>query len=54
VLFNEYTKQLTVQTTRLQRVLDTDLVAFNAELTRLGLPTINARCPGKSVCGVVP
>jgi len=54
VLFNEYTKQLTIQTTRLQRVLDTDLAAFNAELARLGLPAINARCPGKQVCGAVP
>ena len=54
VLFAEYTKQLTVHTTRLQRVLDTDLAAFNAELQRLGLEPVNAKCPGKQVCGVVP
>jgi hypothetical protein len=29
-------------------------VAFNAELKRLGLEQINAKCPGKQVCGVVP
>jgi hypothetical protein len=54
VLFAEYTRQLTVQTTRLQRVIDTDLGAFNAELQRLGLERINASCPGKQVCGIVP
>ena len=54
VLFAEYTRQLTVQTTRLQRVIDTDLGAFNAELQRLGLERIKASCPGKQVCGIVP
>jgi hypothetical protein len=38
----------------LQRVIDTDLAAFNAELRRLGTESINAKCPGKQVCGIVP
>jgi hypothetical protein len=54
VLFAEYTKQLSVQMGRLQQVVNTDLAAFNAELQRLGLDPINAKCPGKQVCGVVP
>ena len=54
VLFGEYSRLLAVQTARLRRVLDTDLVAFNAEIKRLGLETINANCPGKEICGAVP
>jgi hypothetical protein len=54
VLLQEYSRLLAVQTTRLQRVLDTDLTAFNAELQRVGLPTINGECPGNQVCHVVP
>jgi hypothetical protein len=54
VLFDIYTKQLTDETTRLNAVIATDLSAFNAELTRLGLQVINAKCPGKAVCGMVP
>jgi len=49
VLFDEYAKVLAVETNRLQRVLSTDLVAFNAELTRLGLATLSC-----SICGLVP
>ncbi|MEX2153006.1 MAG: glycosyl hydrolase [Gemmatimonadaceae bacterium] len=54
VLFAEYSKQLGVQTGRLQTVLTTDLVAFNNEVKRLGMDPINPKCPGKQVCGVVP
>ena len=54
VLLGEYSRLLAVQTARLRRVLDTDLVAFNAEIKRLGLATINANCPGKEICGAVP
>jgi len=54
VLFAEYTRQLGVQTGRLERVLNTDLTAFNAELRRLGLPTIDARCAAGQVCAIVP
>jgi hypothetical protein len=54
VLLAEYTRQLDVQKGRMQRVVDTDLAAFNAELRRLGLPIINPRCPGKQVCGTIP
>jgi photosystem II stability/assembly factor-like uncharacterized protein len=54
VLFAEYTKQLDVQIGRLQQVITTDLAAFNAELQRLGLAPINAMCPGRQVCGIVP
>jgi len=54
VLLNEYTKILDVQIVRLQGVVKTDLTAFNGELKRLGLEEINAKCPGKQVCGVVP
>jgi hypothetical protein len=35
-------------------VIASDLAAFNAELTRLGLQAINAKCPGRAVCGMVP
>jgi hypothetical protein len=54
VLFDIYSKQLAVQTTRLQTVINTDLTAFNAEAQRLGLAVINAKCPGKTVCAPVP
>jgi photosystem II stability/assembly factor-like uncharacterized protein len=40
VLFEIYSKQLPVQTDRLQRVLDTELAAFNAELQKASLPPI--------------
>jgi photosystem II stability/assembly factor-like uncharacterized protein len=54
LLLIEYNKLLAVETARLDRVLATDLVAFNAELRRLGMQVINAKCPGAQVCGVVP
>jgi len=54
VLLGEYSRLLSVQTARLARVIDADLGAFNAELKRVGLPTINGACPGNQVCGVVP
>jgi len=47
VLFAEYSRQLTVQTTRMDQVIARDLAAFNAELRRLGLPTIIPKCPAK-------
>jgi hypothetical protein len=47
VLFEEYTKQLGVQTGRLNQVIARDLAAFNAELRRLGLEPI--RSPGRPV-----
>jgi hypothetical protein len=54
VLLDEYSKLLAVQTARLQRVLDTDLRSFNAELQRVGLQPINAECPGNQACRIVP
>lgn len=54
VLFAEYTKQLNVQLGRMQRVIETDLAAFNAEVTRVEMQTINAKCPGRQVCSAVP
>jgi photosystem II stability/assembly factor-like uncharacterized protein len=54
VLFAEYTRQLDIQIGRLQQVITMDLAAFNAELQRLGLPIVNAKCPGRQVCGMVP
>ena len=39
-IFNDLKGELKVQTDRLQKVLNTDLVAFNAELRRLGLEAI--------------
>jgi len=54
VLFKEYSAQLSVQTGRLQKVLITDLAAFNTELKRLGLPTIEGKCPTGQVCEIVP
>ena len=54
VLLAEYSRLLKVQTDRLQAVLVRDLVAFNNELSRVGLQTINASCPGRQVCGPVP
>jgi photosystem II stability/assembly factor-like uncharacterized protein len=54
VLFAEYTKQLEVQTTRLQQVLVRDLAAFNAELRRLGLPPIEPpKCPPGPRCATI-
>jgi hypothetical protein len=47
VLFEEYTKQLGVQTGRLDAVIARDLAAFNAELKRLGLEPIKA--PGRPI-----
>ena len=54
VLFREYTSQLNVQAGRLNKVLITDLAAFNSELKRLGLPVIEGKCPAGQVCGIVP
>ena len=54
VLLNEYGRQLTLQLARLERVLATDFAAFAAELRRLGLPPINANCPGATGCEVTP
>ena len=54
VLFDIYSKQLAVQIARLQRVIDTDLAAFNAELQKANLAIINPRCPGQTVCAPVP
>jgi len=46
VLLNEYSKLLSVQIVRLDKVVAVDLAAFNAELKRLGLEQINGKCPG--------
>jgi photosystem II stability/assembly factor-like uncharacterized protein len=54
VLLREYTSQLKVLTGRLDKVLVTDLTAFNAELKRLGLPPIEGKCPAGQHCEVVP
>ena len=54
VLLAEYAKLLKVQTDRLDAVILKDLTAFNAELSRLGLQAINAKCPGRQVCSMVP
>ena len=54
VLLDIYSRRLAVETGRLSSVLLADLAAFNAEVTRLGLAVINAKCPGQQVCGVVP
>jgi len=54
VLLAEYSRLLKVQTDRLEVVVTRDLTAFNAEVSRLGLQPINAKCPGRQVCGVVP
>jgi len=54
VLLAEYTKLLKVQTDRMDVVVTRDLTAFNAELSRLGLQPINAKCPGRQVCAMVP
>jgi hypothetical protein len=44
-IFQDLSSELKVQADRLQRVLSTDLVAFNAELKRLGLEVIPPRGP---------
>ena len=54
VLLDIFSKQLAVETGRMEAVITSDLAAFNAELTRLGMAVINARCPGRAVCGMVP
>ena len=53
-LFEEYKKQLAVQNGRMNAVITTDLAAFNTELRRLGLPTINPPCAPTQTCAVVP
>jgi photosystem II stability/assembly factor-like uncharacterized protein len=53
-LFAEYSKLLKVQMDRMVKVIDTDLVAMNAELRRLGMPTIAPPCPAGQSCRVVP
>ncbi|MCX5754983.1 MAG: glycosyl hydrolase [Gemmatimonadetes bacterium] len=53
-LFEEYKKLLSVQTGRFSKVITTDLTAFNAELRRLGLPTIAPPCATGQTCNVVP
>jgi photosystem II stability/assembly factor-like uncharacterized protein len=53
VLFQEYSRQLDVQTGRLQQVLARDLAAFNAELRRLGLPVITPQCQPGRTCNVI-
>jgi hypothetical protein len=51
VLLNEYSKQLDVQTARMQQVLVRDLAAFNAALRRLGLPPVDPpKCTSGRVC----
>src|SRR5262245_1082632 len=42
-IFKNLAAELKVQTDRLGKVLDTDLVAFNTEAKRLGLPIINPK-----------
>ena len=54
VLFDIYSKQLAVQTARMQRVIDTELAAFNEELRKANLAIINPRCPGHTMCAPVP
>jgi photosystem II stability/assembly factor-like uncharacterized protein len=44
-IFNDLKAELKVETDRLQKVLITDLPAFNAELRRLGLETITVTRP---------
>jgi hypothetical protein len=51
VLLDEYTKQLKVQTDRLEAVIVKDLTAFNKELARLKLEQIKPPCVGK--CGPI-
>jgi hypothetical protein len=53
-LFEEYKKQLAVQSGRMNTVITTDLVAFNNELRRVGLPTINPPCAPTQTCAIVP
>jgi photosystem II stability/assembly factor-like uncharacterized protein len=52
VLFTEYTRQLEVQTGRLQVVINRDLAAFNNELRRLRLDPITC-APNTPGCRVV-
>ena len=53
-LFAEYNKALKVQTDRMDKVVGTDLAAFNTELRRLGLPPVAPPCPVNQTCNVVP
>jgi hypothetical protein len=53
-LFAEYSRLLKVQMDRMVKVVDTDLAAMNAELRRLGMPTIAPPCPVGQTCRVVP
>ncbi|MBM4195457.1 MAG: hypothetical protein FJ202_13945, partial [Gemmatimonadetes bacterium] len=53
-LFAEYNKALKLQMDRAAKVYATDLTAFNAELRRLGLPTIAPPCGTAGTCTVVP
>jgi hypothetical protein len=53
-LFEEYKKALKTQTDRFDKVVATDLAAFNAELRRVGLPTVAPPCPRGQSCTAVP
>jgi hypothetical protein len=53
-LFEEYKKLLAVQSGRMNTVITKDLSAFNTELRRVGLPTINPPCAPTQTCAVVP
>ena len=53
-LFEEYKKALAVQSARMNTVVTKDLTAFNTELRRVGLPTINPPCAPTQSCAVVP
>jgi photosystem II stability/assembly factor-like uncharacterized protein len=53
-LFAEYNKALKVQTDRMDKVVATDLTAFNAELRRLGLPPVAPPCPVGQTCNILP
>lgn len=53
-LFEEYKKLLKVQQDRMSTVITKDLVAFNTELRRLGLPPIAPPCPTGQTCNIVP
>ena len=53
-IFNDLSAELKIQTDALARVWKTDLVALNAELTRLGLTVVSPKCAGAPGCTFIP
>ena len=53
-IFNDLSAEMTAHSARLKKVWSTDLVAFNAELKRLGLIPVDPKCAKAEGCTFIP